>query len=179
MSAPRKRMLDQAEIDAALAELAAMAQADGVRVLLVGGIALQHYGSDRFTADIDLAASGPLRALPAESPLSFGGDASHTRGGVPVDLILRDDDYAQLYDEALAHPNTLDGVPLPLVLPEYAVLMKMAAHRPKDMLDISTLLEQDAIDLPKARALVKRLLGRYALDDFESMVRESAWRRRS
>ena len=55
--------------------------------------------------------------------------------------------------------------------------MEMAARRPKDTADIDALLQAEMVDVPKARRLVKRLLGRYAVDDFDSMVREAAWRK--
>ncbi len=173
----RRRMLSVQEIDAAVAEVGELAAAEGARVLLVGGVALNHYGSDRFTADVDFVADQPIDALPAESPLSFGGYQSHTASGVPVDLILRDDDFAPVYQEALQYPRSIHGVPVPVVSPEFLVLMKMVARRPKDDLDLETLLGLGVVDVDKARSMVRRLLGPYAVEDLDSAVQLAAWRR--
>lgn len=175
MSFTRKRMLSQSEIDAALQEVANAAK--GTRVMLVGGIALHQYGSDRLTSDIDIVAEQALQAFPAERPLSFGGYSSHTSQGVPVDVILRDDDYAEVYTEALQYARRDPSIPLPIVSLEYAVVLKMIAHRPKDIADLDTIFRLGTVDVAKARKLVRRLLGAYSLHDFDSMVREAAWRK--
>jgi hypothetical protein len=44
-----------------------------VRIALLGGFALQQYGSDRLTGDIDIAAPEVLDGLPAGKALTFGG----------------------------------------------------------------------------------------------------------
>jgi len=183
MSGNRKRMLDQDEIDRGVQEVSELCVAmvddgaTGTVVLLIGGAALQHYGSERLTSDIDVVSNVPIVGLDPEKQLSFGGYASHTPSGVPVDVVLRNDDYAELYEEAAMYGRRIEGVPIPVVSPEYAVCMKMAARRPKDTADIDALLQAEMVDVPKARRLVKRLLGRYAVDDFDSMVREAAWRK--
>jgi hypothetical protein len=176
-SPSRRKMLSVEQIDAAVAEVGDLAASAGARILLVGGVALNHYGSDRFTADVDFVADQPIAALPAESPLSFGGYQSHTSQGVAVDLILRDDDFTAIYEEALLHPRRLAGVPVPVVSPEYLVLMKMVARRPKDELDLETLLGLGVVDIDKTRRMVRRLLGAYAVADLDSAVQMAAWRR--
>lgn len=122
-------MLSSVEIDRALAEVAVLAKLSDVKIVLVGGVALYQYGSDRLTSDLDFAASGPIESLPNEKSLSFGGYQSHTPSGVAVDLILRADDYAEVYEEALEYPRKIEGVPVPVASPEHLVLMKMIARR--------------------------------------------------
>jgi hypothetical protein len=173
----KKRLLSSEEITVALAEVAALAKASGRKAVLVGGVALHQYGSDRLTADIDIAVDGPIDALPIESPISFGGYQSHTPSGVPVDLIVRDDDYAAVFDEALEYGRDLPGVPIRVASPEQLVLMKMIARRRKDELDLDALLESGQVDVPKARRLVKRLLGVFALDEFNEILQVAEWRR--
>ena len=174
-SSIRKPLLSQTEIEAALREVASITR--GVRVMLVGGVALHQYGSDRLTSDINIVAEKAIPALPAERPLTFGGYASHTPKGVPVDIILRDDDYAEVFAEALLYARHDPALPLPIVSLEYAIVMKMIAHRPKDIADLDTIFRLGVVDLPKARNLVRRLLGAYSLHDFDAMVREAEWRK--
>ena len=69
----QKRFLDPKQLESAAAEVGALAKQEGVRVALIGGFALQHYGSDRLTGDIDFAADSVLEGLPSGPPLSFGG----------------------------------------------------------------------------------------------------------
>lgn len=175
--ASKRKMLSVEQIDLAVGEVGELAQQAGVRVLLVGGVAMHHYGSDRFTADVDFAADGPVPELAAETPLSFGGYQSHTPGGVPVDLILRDDDFKAIFEEALLHPRRIEGVAVPVVSPEYLVLMKMVARRPKDELDLEALLGLGVVDVDKARGMVRRLLGAYAVGDLDAVVQMAEWRR--
>ncbi|MFZ4579146.1 MAG: DUF6036 family nucleotidyltransferase [Myxococcota bacterium] len=174
---PRKRFLDQREIDAGMAEIADIARAERLRVLLIGGCALQFYGSDRLTADIDVAAERLPDSLPAEEALTFGGVQTHTPGGVPVDWIVRADDYAKVFEEALEFPRRIEGLPLPVASPEYLVVMKMVARRKKDAADLEALLQSDLVDLDKARGMVKRLLGAYAADEFDAVLASAQWER--
>lgn len=172
----RRRMLSLEEIHAGLAEVASLAREAQVSIALVGGVALYHYGSDRLTADIDFAAARHLASLPEEAPLSFGGYQSRTPGGVPVDWIVRDDDYAELFAEAVEYARDMDGVPVPVASPEYLVAMKMVARRKKDAADLDTLLLSGTVDFAKARRIVRRLLGPYAAEDLDSAAAEAKWR---
>lgn len=173
----RKKMLSPDEIDAAVAEVASLVEIEGIHVALVGGSALALYGSDRFTADIEFVADAALRALPKESALVFGGYQSHTPGGVPVDWILRSDDFTELYEEALLKAKRLPGVPVPVVTPEYLAAMKLVAGRGKDELDLETMLEGGLVDVAAATALIKRLLGAYAAKEFSSRVDLAEWKK--
>ena len=149
-SSLKKKMLSTAEIEQGIDEVAVLAKAEGVSVILVGGVAMHHYGSDRFTADLDFASAGPLSSLPVESLLVFGGYQSHTPSGVPVDWIVRSDDYKNVFEEALAHPMHAEELAVPVVAPEYLVAMKMVARRRKDEVDLEMLLELGVVDEAKA-----------------------------
>lgn len=171
------KMLDQADIEAAVAEVARAAAAEGVRVALAGGVALQRYGSRRFTADVDFVADRAVSIIRPETRLTFGGYGGHTAQGVPVDLIMRSDGYADLYAEALQHARRdTDGV---LVIPaEYLAAMKLVARRDKDDVDLETLVVGRMFDVKKAARIIKRLLGLYAADDFVSIVKVTRWKNR-
>jgi hypothetical protein len=172
----RRRMLNVDQIDNAITEIAAACAAEGVSAVLIGGVAMHHYGSDRFTADVDFAARQPLAALPASNDLSFGGYQAQTPSGVPVAWVIRNDDFADLFAEATEYPRRLEGVPVPVVSPEYLVAMKMVARRPKDLLDLQALLTLGVVDNTKALGIVKRLLGAYAAEDLRSHIAEAEWR---
>lgn len=165
--------------------VALMAQALGgaqaPRVAVVGGLAVQLYGSPRLTKDVDVVA----RSLPAGSgefpqkaPLSFGGFTYGTPAGIDLDWIVRNDEYRALYEDALdaAQPQD-DGL---LVVPaDYLSAMKFATLRPKDYEDLMYLLgEPGLIDLQAARNLVYRFLGgKFASDQFAAAIQEAQWRR--
>jgi hypothetical protein len=169
-------MLSPEQMDRGAAEVAAAARAEGVRVLLVGGVAMAHYGSDRFTGNLDVVADRALGALPRERELPFGGYQSRTPSGVPASVILRADDYTDVFKDALLHGRTVEGLALPLVSAEHLVAMKLLARRPKDLLDLATLVTLNAFDEAKALRIVKSLLGAYAAEDLRSHIREARWR---
>ncbi len=173
----RRRMLSIEQIDNGVAEVAAAAAAEGVPLVLIGGVAMHHYGSDRFTADLDFAAPRALAALPPENTLSFGGYQAQTRGGVPVNLIIRDDEFNEVVEEALEVPRRIEGVPAPVVSPEYLLAMKMVARRPKDLVDLAALLDLRVVDEAKTLRIVRRLLGAYAAQDLRSHLEEANRRR--
>ncbi len=176
----RRKMLGTAEIDQGLAEIAQIAQANNLPVLLVGGVAMHCYGSERLTSDLDIVSSAGLPPpLVAEGPLSLGGTRTHTPSGVPLDWINRNDveDFIRLFDEALQYGTTVPGVPIRVVSAEYLSAMKLIAGRQKDDLDLTALLQLGVVDVPKATLLISRLLGAYAGKDFRSRAAQAAWLR--
>src|SRR5580698_1698656 len=97
-----RRALDPKEVDEAISFVEQVTRSTRIEVAICGGIAMQVYGSDRFTRDVDFVVS----RVPAEQegvgkPLSFGGLRLSTTAGVQCDLIARNDEYKELYDEAL------------------------------------------------------------------------------
>jgi hypothetical protein len=154
----------------------------GGRIALIGGAAMHFYGSDRFTKDVDFIANDTAPAddsnvLSPVSNLSFGGKRYMAPGQIPVDVIVREDHSAALYEEALdlAEP-TEEG--FLIVTPEYLAAMKFDAMRPKDELDLLWMLsEKRLVDVKKAEYIVRRHCGGpRAAREFRQMVSESAWR---
>lgn len=173
---PRK-LLGSDDIERGLGEIADIAARERVSVVLIGGVALRYYGSERLTVDLEVVAQVPLPpGLPEEGILGIGGSKTHTPSGVPLDWINRADDFAPVFVEALQLGRMIEGVPVPVASPEHLAAMKMIAGRDKDDLDLMTLLQSGEVDLPKARGLIKRLLGAYAARDFDSRVAEAEWR---
>jgi len=177
-----------------LAEAAAIvgdvARRQRATVALVGGYALQHFGSTRLTGNIDVISSDPLHELePAkirmQPRLSFGGRQvrviapGNAHVGslvlVPVDVIVRSDDFKDLYVDALSH--TVDKcASLPVVEPEYIAAMKLVAGRRRDDDDLAFLITSGVIDMPKTERIIRKHLGAYALKEFQAFADEARWR---
>ena len=156
------------------------AQAQEARIAIVGGLAMQMYGSPRLTKDVDVIADRPARLepdLPVIRELSFGGVEMQSAEQIPVDWIVRRDEYSGLYEEALdcaaAGPHGL-----PVVRPEHLADMKFATLRARDYEDLMFLLgEPGLVDVEAARQLVyRRMGGRFARDQFDSAIEEARWR---
>lgn len=142
---------------------------------LVGGFAMQFFGSRRLTGDLDFLVSEVPEGVPVSRHLSFGG-VKTVVGGVPTNFIVRTDDARRLYAAALAAAETLPGLPNRVVPPEWLLSLKLYAGRPKDTADIQTLLGWD-IDRDKALAIAKRCLGIMAAKDLRQMMDIADWHR--
>jgi hypothetical protein len=172
---PTKRFLDPKTLTDAAVEIAAAAHKQGAHVALIGGFAMQVYGSDRLTGDLDVVADARLKAFPRGTALSFGGEQTHAHNGVPVDVVLRRDIYTTLYDEALAHAVRVRGLPLPIVRLEHLAAMKMAAGRPRDEGDLAFLVTKTKIDTRKTLRVVRLHMGAYAGEEFTNFVEVALW----
>jgi hypothetical protein len=174
-SGGNKKFLDPAVLSEAATQVTELAANEGVRVALVGGFALQLYGSDRLTGDVDFAAERLLEALAAEKPLTFGGAKVRAPNGVDVDLVVRCDDFASLYEEALERAQPMQGSATRVVQPEYLAAMKMIAGRPRDDADLAFLITSKTIDFDRTRAILRKHLGPYAVTEFDRVVEEVQW----
>lgn len=146
---------------AAARNIIPVAERDGVKWMLAGGIAVHLYGYLRATADVDFIASKVL-SLKSERSLSFGGESYSTEAGdrtVNVDWIVRKDEYRDFYEQALKDAvSTDDG--LWIISPEWLVILKHLSSRVKDKLDMIWLLQADAIvDRTLLIEHVRRVLG--------------------
>ena len=144
----------------AVKQFAALAKDKNIDWALVGGIAMHFYGSPRLTKDVDVIASAIL-PLEAERSLGFGGARYKVRVGkkqIPLDWIVRDDQARKFYEKALVEAYLLpNGVPI--VTPEWLVILKYIAGRFKD--------QQDAVFLLKQKGLTNRkLIRRKIIDNF-------------
>ena len=164
------RALDPKLLVEAAAEIEAMAEDQQTAVALVGGFALQYFGSARLTGNIDVISSAPLIALEPTAQLNFGGQKAIASNGVPVDVIVRNDDFVALYEDSLAHLVDV-GAPMLLVQPEYIAAMKMVAGRRRDEDDLDFLIRDQVIDIAKATRVIRQHLGAYAAKEFTSFVK--------
>lgn len=157
----KRRFLSPDEVDQVVrAMLDVVSGKPDLSVAIAGGIALQIYGSDKPTTDVDFLSNwtlGPQDAFQIQGPLSFGG-LTYNLGDIPVDLIVRNDGYRKLYEEALE--NVVDYMGVPVVTPEYLAAMKFSAGRPKDIVAVAWLLGQkDLLDVEKVGDILRRTLG--------------------
>ncbi len=179
-SRPKKRFLSPEVLEATTKMTFALLEASGVKGAVVGGYAMQFYGSPRLTGDVDLVVSeiptdmNPLKPIKG---LTFGGHQYKTPDGVDVDLIARSDEFRSLYEEALENAVVVEN-DFPVLTPEYLAVAKMVAGRPKDEGDLLWLLEQpDLVDRKRALDIAGRLLGgRFAQDSLQSAMDEADWR---
>lgn len=167
MTAKRTQFLDPAAIELALAAIADLSRARGARVALIGGCALQLYGSDRFTADVDVATSKPL--ADTGRALSIGGRRIKI-AGVAVDAVERSDAYAPLYRAAIASAQALAGSPVRVATLPYLAAMKLAAGRGKDEQDLGFILAESGVDQKELRAVVRKHLGLYAAEELPGRI---------
>ena len=175
-SSGRKKFLNPVVLAEATSQIGALSRAEDVKIALVGGFALQLYGSDRLTGDIDFAADERVRALPRGPALSFGGEQTEAPNGVPVDWIIRSDDYAELFSDAVQKAARMKGVPVPVARPEHLAAMKMVAKRARDEADLEFLIASGVADPTKTRRVVKKFLGPYAANEFDRMAEEVMWK---
>ena len=177
-SSSSSRFLDPESLRDAALRVASIATRQRVPVLLIGGYAMQFYGSDRLTGDVDFAASAMLRGLPAGEPLSFGGKQTLAPNAVPLDLVIRNDDFAPLYEAAILKPRHHRSLPgVPIVRAEFLAAMKMVAGRPKDNADLDSLVLSGNLNIPAARKVIAKFLGPYAAQEFDQTVEVAEWQR--
>lgn len=135
-------LLDEESATEAVQTVAEIAEENGVDWALVGGLAMALYGSDRTTKDIDIIAD---KLLPLENRglLRQGGERyiiKTNKKEVAVDWIVRKDEFKKLFRSALAEAVKTGGVPI--LKPEWLVILKFIAGRFKDQEDAVFLLSQ-------------------------------------
>jgi hypothetical protein len=165
-SGKKTKWLDPSDIDAGLNDANILARRDGIAIAVAGGVALQYYGSDRLTKDLDFLADG-IPAVDDAKPLSFGGVAFMSASGVPTDFIVRDDDYADLYANALVFSRFVKDIGMRVVTAEYMLAIKLGAGRAKDLADMEFLVLDAELNYEGARDIVKRYMGTYAARELD------------
>ncbi len=165
LNSSSNQMIDTETGLEALNKIAETAKKNNIDWALIGGVAMHLYGSPRLTKDVDVIADNILADLKPERPLGFGGNRYLIKVGkkeVPVDWIVRNDEAKILYEAALAEAVLLDEIPI--VTPEWLVLMKYLAGRFKD--------QEDAVFLLRQKKLVNRKLIR---ENIRRVLGANAW----
>ncbi len=156
-------LLDEVTGLEAIEKIGEIASNYQVNWALVGGFAMYLYGSPRLTKDIDIIASKYL-PLNAVGKLQSGGEryvVEVEKRSVDIDWIVRSDDAKRFYREALKDAvTTTEG--LPIISPEWLVILKYIAGRFKDQDDAIYLLRQKGL---VDRKLIKEIIVRIAGKD--------------
>jgi hypothetical protein len=143
-----------------------MAVENNIDWAVCGGIAMAIYGSPRLTKDVDIIASKrlPLEKKRIIGQLKQGGEhfiVETERREVPIDWILRNDDFKAFYRAALEDAVIVDNIPI--LTPEWLVILKFIAGRFKDQEDAVYLLrEKDLVNRPKIKELIIKVFGKNA-----------------
>jgi hypothetical protein len=155
------------------------AEENNVKCALCGGLAMHVYGFTRATVDVDFIAAAKL-TLPATRELEMGGEAYTVQSGseqeIEVDWIIRADDKKEVYEAALAGATSTE-YGLPIITPEWMVILKYLAGRGKDQIDLLWLLrEEGLVDRELVKQHISSLFGRYAfwpLADMDNLFLEA------
>ena len=143
-------------------KLSEIAKKNGVSWALVGGLAMHLYGSDRLTKDVDVIADNLLNIEKVLGHLKQGGvryEVETSNNKVSVDWIIRNDEAKKYYDQALNEAVLLEGIPI--ILPEWLVILKYIAGRFKDQEDAIFLLSRkDLVNRNKVKDLIVKISGR-------------------
>ena len=141
-------LLDDESATEAIQTVAAIADANGVNWALVGGLAMAVYGEDCKSKNIAVIAD---KLLPLENKglLRQCGERylikTHKKE-VAVDWIIRNDEFKKLFQIALDEAVKINDVPI--LSPEWLVILKFIAGRFKD--------QEDAVFLLSRKDLVNR-----------------------
>ena len=153
-------LLDDESATEAIETVAKIADANGVNWALVGGLAMAVYGSDRNTKDIDIIAD---KLLPLENKglLRQGGERylikTHKKE-VAVDWIIRNDEFKKLFQVALDEAVKINNVPI--LSPEWLVILKFIAGRFKDQEDTVYLLSRkDLVNRNLIKSHIVKVVG--------------------
>lgn len=138
---------------------------------LTGGLAVSAWSPPRATMDIDflvLVESTNLNHL-VNALSSAGLSAELRRGGYddPVPCLIRADSLdiivaTKKYEaEAIEQSVIVDvlGREIPVVSPEYLIILKLKAGGPRDILDVQEILAANLVE----RALLAELMARYGV----------------
>jgi Nucleotidyltransferase of unknown function (DUF6036) len=153
-------LLDDESATEAIQAVAEIAEANGVNWALVGGLAMAVYGSDRNTKDIDIIAD---KLLPLENKglLRQGGERyliKTNKKEVAVDWIIRNDEFKKLFQIALDEAVKINDVPI--LSPEWLVILKFIAGRFKDQEDAVFLLSRkDLVDRNLIKSHIVKVVG--------------------
>ncbi len=154
-SRQRNKMLDGDSALEAIAKVAELARKENIDWALVGGVAMAMYDSPRLTKDVDIIAVKLLNLKPIGQLLQ-GGECYQvkiSKRTVTVDWIVRQDNAKVFYQRALADAIKLED--LPIITPEWLVILKYIAGRFKDQEDAVYLLRQPKL---VSRQKIKELI---------------------
>ncbi len=110
-------VIDEDSASQAIEIIGKLAEENGIDWALVGGLAMNLYGSDRLTKDIDIIADKrlPMPENKIVGRLKQGGERYNTETDkkiVTVDWIVRNDEFKPMFKEALKAAVKINDVPV-------------------------------------------------------------------
>lgn len=172
-------------------ELAELCREEGVRPLVIGGLAVNHHGYMRVTADVDILVSRdeavPLyRRLKGEAGWRRHAEGfKNTAVGVGLDICVEGERTSPGSTEEFPSPRQLKKIgvrPLPVPALSELIALKVMSGRARDDADVVELLKRHHTRMVALRrAASKRLRTRGArarLAALVSRARDEAARRR-
>ena len=153
-------LLDDESATEAIQTVAAIADANGVNWALVGGLAMAVYGEDCKSKNIAVIAD---KLLPLENKglLRQGGERyliKTQKKEVAVDWIIRNEEFKKLFQVALDEAVKINNVPI--LSPEWLVILKFIAGRFKDQEDAVYLLSRkDLVNRNLVKSHIVRVVG--------------------
>lgn len=159
-----------------------------LRFLIIGGLAVNHYGYSRDTADLDFFVSQSQRADWVDTLADFGYMSYHDGGNFiqfnapnnsawPVDLMLvQEKTFAPILEASLA--AEFFGVKSRVPSLEHLIALKLHAlkntrmHRfLKDFLDVENLIRINRVDIKSDK--VRKLFDKYGTEDLYEKISRS------
>lgn len=134
----------------------------GAKWALIGGLAMQWYGSPKLTRSCDVISSRDLTfdALRRIKPIPSGGTLWRDPDGFDLSVRVRSDGYRALYEGALGEAVEKDG--LWIVRPEWLAAMKFACIGDGHTLDLHWILRRESlglVDVKRVEEIVNACLG--------------------
>jgi hypothetical protein len=129
---------------------------------LIGGLAMQWYGSPRLTGNCDVISSKdlPLETLENIKKIHSGGTLWKNTNGFELSVHVRNDEYRALFDGALKEAVQENG--MRVVRPEWLAAMKFACVDERHTLDLHWILRRESrglVDVKRVEQIVYRYLG--------------------
>lgn len=171
---PKRRLAD---------DLARIGRELGIRPVVIGGLAVNHHGYLRLTADLDVlvskaSAMALLRRLRAEP-----GWKRHAEGfknsalGVSVDICVEGQRTAPDSTETFPNPSELETIstrPLPVPTLAELIALKVMSGRARDDADVVELLKRHRSRIPDLRRkAIKRLRTGQARERLRGLVQRA------
>jgi hypothetical protein len=164
------------------------AREKNLRFLIIGGLAINHYGYSRETSDLDLFISNNDRTS-WQNLLAGLGYSNYNDGGSfiqyeppvntawPVDLMLvREETFSEIF--GASHESNLYGEKNRVPTLEHLLALKLhslkntRAHRfLKDFLDVENLIQINRLDIKSPN--IRELFTKYGTDDLYEKISRS------
>ncbi|MCK6542401.1 nucleotidyltransferase [bacterium] len=171
-------------LDEALIAIATQLNEASIPYMIVGGQAAIYYGETRFTKDIDVTmrllpdqCEDVLKKLTAfesmtDHPETFARDTwvlplRHRSTGIKVDLIFSATQFE--YDAITnGQRKQIRGTEVNFIAPEYLIVQKLIAGRPKDVDDVQKIIQvqKDRLNIRRIEQMIRQFDDELGQTDF-------------